>query len=176
MQEPTGVADYEGRIGRVQAAMVDAGVDLLILDFSADFTYLTGIPYHLANPTRWAFPSEWLRAAILTPTRGPIVAETRGELYAEGDNFQSEVADRPCIADLQDYDGHSDPSETAKALLSQFGQPSGVAVSISTEARARGLPFSPSRGPFHDGRTAAHAAPAGQRRARARPPAARRTA
>lgn len=136
MQDQIGVPDYEGRIGRVQAAMADAGVDLLILDFSADFTYLTGIPYHLANPTRWAFPSEWLRVVILTPTRSPIVAASRGELYAQGDNFQSQVANRPWIADLQEYDGHCDPSETAKALLSQFGRPRRVAISTPTEARA----------------------------------------
>jgi Xaa-Pro aminopeptidase len=136
MQDRTGGPDYEGRIGRVQAAMADAGVDLLILDESANFTYLTGIPYPLANPTLWTFPSEWLRVVILTPTRGPIVAATRGELHAEGDNFQSEVAERPWIVDLQEYDGHCDPSETAKALLSQFGRPRRVAVSFATEARS----------------------------------------
>jgi Xaa-Pro aminopeptidase len=136
MQEPTGVPDYEGRIGRVQAAMADAGVDLLILDYSADFTYLTGIPYHLANPTRWAFASDWLRVVILTPTRGPIVAATRGELHMQGYHFQNEVADRPWIADLQEFDGQRDASETAKAMLSQFGRPARVAISTPTEAHA----------------------------------------
>jgi Xaa-Pro aminopeptidase len=136
MQDRTGRPDYEGRIGRVQAAMAGAGVDLLILDFEADFTYLTGIPYRLANPTREAFLSDWLRVVILTPTRGPVVASSRGELYIQGDHFQSEVADRPWIADLQEYDGHCDPSETAKALLSQFGRAARVAVSTGTEALA----------------------------------------
>jgi Xaa-Pro aminopeptidase len=57
-------------------------------------------------------------------------------MYIQGDHFQSEVADRPWIADLQEYDGYCDPTETAKALLSQFGRPTQVAVSTATEAHA----------------------------------------
>jgi Xaa-Pro aminopeptidase len=119
--------DYAGRIKKIQAAMIEAKIDLVILDFSANFTYLTGIQYPRPNPTGSAMPSDWLRAAILTQDRGPILV-TGGET----DEFAKPAASRPWIANVQGYDGVREPSETANALLSQFNRPARVAISAST--------------------------------------------
>ena len=73
------IPNYEDRIRKVQAAMAETEVDLVILNFSANFTYLTGIPYPRPNPTGDAFSHDWLRAAILGLERGPILV-TSGEI------------------------------------------------------------------------------------------------
>jgi Xaa-Pro aminopeptidase len=123
--------DYAERISQVQAGMSDAGVDLLILDFSANFTYLTGIQYPRPNPTGCAMPSDWLRAAILTQDRGPILVTS-----GDPDEFIRPAASRPSIADVQGYDGVREPTETARAMLAQFGRPARVAISEPTWALA----------------------------------------
>jgi len=123
--------DYTRRIKNVQAAMAQANIDLLILNYSANLTYLTGIPYPRANPTGSAMPSDWLRAAVLTRESGPVLV-TNGEIS----EFETPAATRPWIADVQGYDTVRDPSETAKAMLSQFGSPAQVAISEPTWALA----------------------------------------
>lgn len=119
--------DYEGRIKKVQAAMAQAGIDLVILNYSANFTYLTGMLYPRAYPTGHAFPDDWLRAAILTQNDGPILV-TSGEI----NEFEGPATSRPWITDVQGYDGLRDPSATAKVMLSQFERPARVALSEPT--------------------------------------------
>jgi len=127
--------DYAARIQRIQKAMADQQINLLILDFSANFTYLTGIPYPHPNPTGAAFPNEWLQAAMVTTDRDPVLA-TSGPV----DEWQEEAASRPWIADVQGYDGLGEPREVAQSVLSQFDEPSRVAVSGSGSVSAL-LPF-----------------------------------
>jgi Xaa-Pro dipeptidase len=131
MPDHAHVPNYEERIKKVQAAMAEAGVDLVILNFSANFTYLTGIPYPRPNPTGDAFSHDWLRAAILSLERGPILV-TSGEIS----EFEGRAATRPWIVEVQGYDGMRDPAETAKVLLSQFGHAARVAISEPMWARA----------------------------------------
>lgn len=109
MPDHSHIPNYEERIRKAQAAMSQANVNLLILNFSANFTYLTGTPYPWPNPTGEAFSTDWLRAAILTPGRGPILV-TSGEVG----EFEGHAATRPGIADVQGYDGLRDPAETTK--------------------------------------------------------------
>jgi len=123
--------DYPGRVKKVQAAMAEAGIDLVILDFSANLTYLTGIAYPRPNPTGCAFPSDWLRAALLTPDAGPILATS-----GEPDEFEHAAASRPWIADVRAYDGLEDPALIAQSLLSSFGRATRVAISEPTWALA----------------------------------------
>jgi Xaa-Pro dipeptidase len=75
-------------------------------------------------------PSDWLRAALLTPQRGPILATSGGK-----EEFANPAASRPWIADVQAYEGQ-EPAEAAEGLLSQFGRPARVAVSAPTWALA----------------------------------------
>lgn len=131
MSASSHVPRYEKRIKKVRAAMFQAGVDLVILNFSANFTYLTGIQYPRANPTGSAMPGDWLRAAILTQEKGPILV-TSGEI----DEFEGPAATRSWITGVQGYDGTADPAETAKAMLSQFPRPARVAISEPTWALA----------------------------------------
>ena len=123
--------DYAARIDRVRAAMVEAKIDLVILDFSANFTYLTGIPYPRPNPTGAAMPSDWLRAAILTPEKGLILA-TSGDVQ----QFEKPAAARPWIADVQSYDERQDPGDVARTMLSPFGNAATAAISEPTWALA----------------------------------------
>jgi Xaa-Pro aminopeptidase len=131
MPDYTPIPNYEDRIRKVQAAMAEADVDLVILNFSANFTYLTGIPYPRPNPTGDAFSHDWLRAVMLSPERGLILV-TSGEIS----EFEDRAATRPWIVDVQGYDGIRDPAETAQVLLSQFGHPARVAISEPMWARA----------------------------------------
>lgn len=125
------VANYDGRSKKVQAAMAQTGIDLVILNYSANFTYLTGIQYPRAYPTGYAMPGDWLRAAVLTQKDGPILV-TGGGIS----EFEGPASARPWITDVQAYDGKDDPTDVAKAVLSQFGQPARVAISEPTWALA----------------------------------------
>ncbi len=129
MSHPT--PNYAERVNKVQAAMAGARIDLVILNHSANFTYLTGIPYPRANPTGAAMPNDWLRVALLTQDGGPILA-TSGD-PAE---FEGPAADRPWIQSVQSYDGLQDPATTAKALLAPYRGAQRVALSEPTWALA----------------------------------------
>ncbi len=123
--------DYAARIERARASMVKAEIDLVILDYSANFTYLTGIPYPSPNPTGAAMPSDWLRAAVLTPEEGPLLV-TSGDVG----EFEKPASSRPWISDVQSYDGRRDPLDVARTMLSPFSKARTAALSGSTWALA----------------------------------------
>ena len=121
--------NYKSRIERVQAAMGEVGIDLMLLDFSANFTYLTGIPYPRPNPTGAAMPDDWLRAAIVTPKLGPILVTS-----GSAEQFVEPATSRPWITDVQVYDGQRDRTDVARTMLSSFAGVSTVALSEPTWA------------------------------------------
>lgn len=80
-------------------------VNLVILDFSANFSYLTGIPYLRPSPRGDVFSDVWLKTALITPDDGPILAASSSVW-----DFTELAADPRAISGVQTLDGINDPA------------------------------------------------------------------
>lgn len=69
--------DYQGRLARVQQAMVAARIDLLFLNASANLHYLTGIAREEPNYGNTMYPGEWLTGAWVPQAGAPILTLPR---------------------------------------------------------------------------------------------------
>ena len=118
--------DYPGRIGRVQAAMAERGIDLLFVPFSSDAAWLAGPHHERPGPTITNRPGDTIAGLYLPVDRDPILIATR----MGGGGVRADAADKPWVRDVFVLD---EPVDYAAGLRAALGGLSGRATIGITE-------------------------------------------
>ena len=104
---------------------------LAFLPFSADLTYLTGLPRPFPNYGRLIHPGDWVEGLWILPGEEPLLILTR--MTAE---FGAVAADNVRVVILGDQ---QDPAALLRDLLGQARLPAGLDLAVSETTRAETL-------------------------------------
>lgn len=109
--------DFEGRLRRLQAAMVERELDLIYLPLSANLFYIAGVRRLLVHGTDHNAYGDWLCGGYIT-REGPIrlVAPRMG-----GGFFVNEVADKSWIGDVRLIREPEAPRDVLREMLTTCG-------------------------------------------------------
>jgi Xaa-Pro aminopeptidase len=119
--------DVHYRLNQFQQQLSEQS-DLAFLPFSADLTYLTGIPREFPDFGAVIHPGDWLEGLWFFPGRDPVLLLTR--MSAE---FNGQAGDGVEVRILGDFD---DPFEL---LRKQLEVPPDAVIAVSDRARAETL-------------------------------------
>lgn len=112
---------YETRLGRVRAAMAAAGVDLMVLTYGADITYLTGI----LTPMYYTIlkgPGDWITSLIVGHERPPTLVLQK--------SFAVRIREQTDLEDVRILPDGADPDAFLAAALADYS-PTGKTVAVS---------------------------------------------
>ena len=104
---------------------------LAFLPFSADLTYLTGLPRPFPNYGRLIHPGDWVEGLWILPGQEPLLILTR--MTAE---FGAVAADNVRVVILDDQ---QDPAALLRDLLGQARLQAGLDLAVSETTRAETL-------------------------------------
>jgi Xaa-Pro dipeptidase len=104
---------------------------LAFLPFSADLTYLTGLPRPFPNYGRLIHPGDWVEGLWILPGQEPLLILTR--MTAE---FGAVAADNVRVVILGDQ---QDPAALLRDLLAKVALPPGLELAVSETTRAETL-------------------------------------
>lgn len=102
---------YQIRLERFRSAMRDAGIDLMFLNYSPDFTYITGmvepIYYYISKS-----PGDWIVGLLFGVEQDPVLIMTRG--------FAVRIEEKTWIDDVRILPDGTDPDQFLAGVLQQF--------------------------------------------------------
>lgn len=112
---------FETRLGRLRAAMAGAGIDLMVLSYGPDITYLTGIQTPLYY-TILKGPGDWITSLIVGHERPPTLVLQK--------SFAVRIGEQTDLSDIRILPDGSDPDRFLAAALADYS-PAGKTVAVS---------------------------------------------
>ncbi len=117
INDPFPLAEYEGRVARLHAAMDAAGLDAAMLHAQESM-------YYLYNYDQIGY---WIYQTVIVPRRGEPVALVRiSDAYL--------AAQSPIIREVRTWadDSQAEPAEIAAGILSELGLMAGTRIGVET--------------------------------------------
>lgn len=115
------MSPFEQRLGRVRAAMAAAGIDLMVLNYGPDITYLTGILMPMYY-TILKGPGDWIISLIVGHDRAPTLVLQK--------SFAVRIAQQTDLQDVRVLPDGVDPDSFLAAALADYA-PAGKTVAVS---------------------------------------------
>ena len=91
--------DYPTRLRKAQARMIDLGVDLMFLPYSASLHYLMGVAREEQNFGNTIYPGDWMTGAWIAADCAPILTLPRMQAAFHGTHTQHAVRVLPDAGD-----------------------------------------------------------------------------